>query len=214
MEKISKHPFVTIFLNPRETIRGVLKEDCTLCVVVLSILIGINKGFGFALKQNFGQKGYSLSKIIAISILVGIFNGIIMLYINSYFYYWLGKRYDGKASVNDLKKVFAYANIPSIIISILWIPKIALVKQEAFVSYSKVILNNPNISSTFNVISFLSLILGIWSLVNFVKCYSEVEGISTKQAILVVVIGFFVILLVLALITILLAPIIFTHKIN
>lgn len=183
--KLKQSPWLTMWIKPRETMREILnKHYPEYIILILSILSSIDGSLNRAVSQNLGDKGITYITIILKAIGEGIIIGIPGIYLGAGLIKLIGKGLDGQGSFNDIKKVLAWTNIPIIWGMVFWIPKIILFKQELFTSETTIINSNWKLFLVYHFVGVIEFIIGIWALVIFLKCLSEVQKFSVWKALL------------------------------
>jgi len=181
-------PFFSIWIKPRETIRGIVKTDVKKHVLLLAMLAGISTALSSASSGNWGDH-LPLISILAICIFLGPVIGIILLYLFGVIFRWTGGWLGGKASFEVIRAAYAWSSIPIIFVLPLWIPRILLFGEELFTKAKPSMFANP-----LSVIILLVFsVANIWSFVLLVTCMSEVLKFSAWKAFGAIILGLLVI---------------------
>lgn len=164
-------PFLTIWFQPRATIRGIFDEAPGLYVHWLVCVLGIGHALDRASERNAGEL-LSLSQIIAMACVGGPLGGYISMIFFSYLTKWTGAWLGGQGDVERIKTAYAWSSVPSICALFFWIPQIYLFGMEIFTERTPTIFSSPVFWSLFAV----ELLLKGWSLVLFSQTVAEAQG--------------------------------------
>ena len=180
-EQNVSHPWFTIWVRPRATIRAIIDRDPTYLVIVLAILGGFVNSLDRAASQSLGDK-HSIVFIFGASAGVGVIWGVIWLYLFSFLLRWTGRWIGGNAEPTAMHAAVGWSNIPIIwAFLILWIPQFALFGGEIFREETPLMEASPVLSILFLVVA---VVLAIWGVVIFLKCVAEAQGYSAWKALL------------------------------
>ncbi len=171
-----------IWIKPREVIRYILDTNPTRLVLLLASIEGIYEIFVSLpnLYISFNSTTVFYTSII-VSIIFGIIWGIIKLYIYAPLLRWSGLIFKGRATNIQLRTVIAWANIPSILIFILFIFRLLFIGREVFNNYSTTDVNSSSTLSS-NMLLVFGLIILLWTIVIWLKSLSEAQCFSVSKA--------------------------------
>ena len=200
------NPWISIWTQPRATIRHVIDTDITKHVIPLAMVGGI-----FGILDRAPDTGLSDELgpliMIVIALFVGPLGGIAGLYIGGALLRWGGQFIGGVGESDEIRAALAW---PYVIYCIgfvmLIIPQVAIAGLEAFT------FSTPNLDARaaadpqFEVIvagvyifaGLLAIIMGIWYVVVGVKCLGEAHQFSAWKALVAFIIGYGVVCIPLA----------------
>lgn len=175
--------FEKIWLSPRLVFQFLTTTRYDKHVTVLLILSGITRTFDRASLKNLGDT-FSLWGVIGFCIILGGLFGWISYYLYAAMVSWTGRWLDGKANLEAILRVMAYAMFPSII-------GLFFLTQEIVVHGNEIFKSDRDLSSSGlvgNIIYYasviLSLVLGIWSFVLLIIGIMVVQKFSVGKALL------------------------------
>jgi len=167
-----------VLVNPREFIHeGLAKTNKA--SVVIAWLLGMTYLFGKAYTFTLGNV-YTLKEIVLFCIIFAIPVGYIILYITSFFLYWVGKIFNGKASFEEVLSAFVWTRVPEGFILLGWAGLIGFFGSYAFTLM--VVTATPIPLFVLGLIG-LQMIFGVWEAVILFHALGEVQGISAWIAV-------------------------------
>lgn len=179
------HPFQSIWMSPRKTIRRIVATDPTLHVMLLAGLAGIGKVLDRAALRGQGDD-IPASVILGIAIILGPLGGLFSLWVGSHLVRISGAWIGGIAPREHLKAAIAWSSVPAVAALPLWIPSFALMGSELFTSESPLfdtrVEQQPLIWIPFVAIGLIETILGIWGIVLVCNTIAEVQGFRSAWA--------------------------------
>lgn len=113
-----KNPWISIWTNPRQTIRDIINVDPKRHVVLLAILAGISWTLQNLSNSNFGD-AFSISTITFFTLFAGSIGGIFSIYIGAALLSWLGEYFEGKASQVEVRAAIVWSSLPIIAVMVL-----------------------------------------------------------------------------------------------
>ena len=113
MHKNSLRPWITMWFNPRKTIRQVVKTNPNAFIPALAALLGLASALDNAISRNLGDR--LAPDLLALVIVVGgIVGGFFSLYVGSWVLRWIGQRLGGSASVPAVRAAVAWSSLPQL----------------------------------------------------------------------------------------------------
>lgn len=176
--KWPENPWLSIWTQPRATIRAIVEVDPERYILILAALAGFGETLGRASSKNFGDL-FSPFSILMLTVIIGGLGGIISLYISGAILSWVGGVFGGEASDKDVRAAIAWSSVPLIASIFFWIPYLGLYGMEMFSSQTPTIDSQPWGLLFFGIIE---IIIAIWALVVYLKCLGEVFGFSAWKA--------------------------------
>lgn len=125
---------------------------------------------------------------IAAVLIGGAITGLITVYLSAFLFELTGKLIGGHGTSENLRAAIVWSNIPNFWVLPLDILYAALLPTLAYLSKAWAILLLP--------IPFLSLAVGVWSLVLMLQAVGEVHGFSAWKALATVALSFLAILFI------------------
>lgn len=177
------NPILSIWTRPRETIRHIVTHDPNHMVLLLAALGGILSVLDKASMKSYGDR-YPFPMIIIMALILGPIVGIIGLYIYSALLRWTGKWIGGQASPEEIRAAWAWSHVIVIGGGLLWLPELAIFGQEMFTTATPSLDADPFKAILLIILSVGQLAFGIWWVVVFLKCLSEVQQFSIGKAVL------------------------------
>ena len=172
------NPWFSIWTQPRLTMRMVLDSDPTRMVLLLAMIGGFANALDRASVQSGGDV-MSVPVIFAIAAIGGPIFGLIQLYLGGLLVRWTGGWIGGKGSPEGIRAAIAWPNVPLIWALLLWIPELLLYGDEMFRSVTPRMEENWLPALVFGA---AEMTIGVWTIVIFVICLSEVQGFSVWRA--------------------------------
>jgi hypothetical protein len=126
------NPFVSIWTDPRTTIRRIVKRDPTEGVTLLVALFGISNSLD---RGSLGDAADDLPLfvILLVAIVLGSLSGLASLWLPSHLMKFVGSwLLEGRASRAELKAAMAWGMVPRISVMILLIPMIMVFGKDFF----------------------------------------------------------------------------------
>jgi len=177
--------FTKIWTSPRLVFKFINEYRYDKFITMLLVLAGITATLNRAASKGLGDQ-VPLFVVLIIGIIAGAIFGWISYYIYAALISWTGKWLKGQGNTTSLLRMISYATIPSIIVLILYIPKIILFGNGIFQRDFDVFESGNGILYEIIYLIFLliEIVLGVWTLVIFVIGISEVQKISIGKSIL------------------------------
>jgi len=191
----SMTPFLSIWTQPRATIRRIVDTDPTRHVLALAAL-------GPALFSLFGQWSAALNGTANQSVLWPLsvaFNvafqaglGILFLYISAALIRWSGELLGGTASSVEVRAALAWSQVPSIALTI-----VLILALFAGVPMPKVVPGHPiPFDAALYRVTAVAGVVGTWQIFINLKCVGEVHRFSAWRALAAVLIPGLIIMVV------------------
>lgn len=190
------NPWTNLWIHPKKTIRHLIDTAPQKNIRWLAFINGLLMGIPWLMTswERIGEKGGSLRLLLSLVVLVlGGLLSLAYLYLGGWLFRLTGSWLSGKGSFNDVKCAIGWVNWPSIIAALFGI--------FSFLSFSNVWLQ-----SAFGLVN---VILAVWTLIIFCNVVGEAHRFSAWKAALAALIGWVLVLVVLAIISLtvpLLAP--------
>jgi len=184
---MTTNPFIDIWLNTRLTTREIIDNNYRRLMNVLFCVSGVVWLFSWMKNRpDIGDK-FELLPIVLTLVSVGIILGLLISRLAAISIYWTGKLIDGKSTYKEILRTTAYANVPSIGLLGMIVFKLSLFGKEPISSL------RPEMIDNFLIIIFITIIediIGIWTIVIYVKVISETQKLSTGMSIVNLLLAF------------------------
>jgi len=174
MHKMNLNPWVTMWTNPRKTIREIVNIAPRKGMFLLAFFFGLQYLLNLAHTMSIGQNFSPLMILISAVILAPLI-GYFWFYVFGGCLYWTGKLFKGQGKFFQILSSVAWSSIPYILNVLMWFLFLVTSTFTIFVKNSE--------GFTFFFINFITLITAIWSLVLVIKCIKEVQDFSYWKSI-------------------------------
>jgi hypothetical protein len=194
----SSTPFLTIWTEPRATIRRIVDTDPKRNVIALAAI-------GPALNALVGQWSKAMSNTanlsvlwplrVAASVAVEAALGIVIgLYLGGVVFKWSGSLLGGVASRVEVRAAIAWSQVPAIAAEILLLIAV-LVGVPIPIPATPGTL--PHIDPAFHKVMVVEGVLALWGLIISLKCMGEVHRFSAWRALVAILIPPFIVVVVI-----------------
>lgn len=191
-KQVEGNPWISIWVEPRKTIRSIINTDPKFRFWVLSAAYGLPILFNFA--QNLSlSAAFPLWAILLASLVICSFVGAIGISIGAWLFKVTGRWLGGKGTFNEIRSAVAWSNAPSIVSVAMWIALIAVFKEQVFVrEFAEMTFIGYQAGVVF--LAFLiQTIVSIWGFIILLKTLGEAQKFSAWKGLLNVVIPFAII---------------------
>ncbi len=172
-------PLHDVWLRPRRVFRELATQPIAAVDYVLGAAQGIAGWLALSRAQNLGLTS-SVAEIFGKALLIGSFAGIASLFLFGAIYTRLGSRAGGAARA-QVMHVLAYSGVPMAASLIVWVLTALLTGEATFEQTPR-----PEVEGFVAVllhVQFLAyLLLTLWSVVIQVMGLSEIQGVVTRKA--------------------------------
>lgn len=177
LDSASAAPWLTIWTEPRCTIRQIVDRDPSYGVLPIAALAGALSALEARwIAMPVHPAGIMWPLFVAISVAFGAILGIVGLYIDAFLLKWAGAMLGGVASSVEVRAALAWSEIPAIAAVIIGV--LAILAGIAGPMGPGVL----SIAERGTSLELLHLALGAWSFVITLKCLGEVHGFSAWRA--------------------------------
>lgn len=192
----SSTPFITIWTQPRATIRRIVDTDPARHVIALAAV-------GPGLNALAGQWSKALSNNANLSVLwplwvAGVVAlqaalGVVLLYATGAVFRWSGGLLGGVASRVEVRAALAWSQVPAIVAEIILLIVVLMGVPMPVPPPGEL----PHIDPSFYKILLFEAVFGLWGLVISLKCIGEVHRFSAWRALVTILIPPLLVALVL-----------------
>jgi hypothetical protein len=169
----------------------VFRELATSPIGIIDYLLAAAQGIGnfLALYRTQGAGAHnSVEQILANSFVYGAVAGVASVFLMAVIYRRLGARAGGKSTLNQVVHVLAYGGIPMVASLALWVLTALIAGEATFVETPRADLEGFLVL-LLHVQFIAYVLLLIWSVVLQVMGFSEIQGLATRKAFGVWVLG-------------------------
>jgi len=201
------HPLKDVWLKPRRVFRELASQPVGLTDYLLAAAQGVATSMA-VYRTQFAGTHASAADVLQSSLLFGPIGGVVSLYLFAAVYGRLGARAGGTSKRNQVFHVLAYGGVPVAASLVLW-------ALTAFIVGEAAIIDTPVATPGADVDGFVAFVLRLqfagyvllllWSVVLQVMGFSEIQGLTTRKAFGVWVLGQFLALLAAFFLSILIA---------
>lgn len=175
------NPWTSMWLQPRATIRQVIRENPEQSLAVLAGVAGVSKAWDRAVSRSLGDSIPFLG-VVAMGIVIGFLAGIASLYLGARLVRWTGEWIGGRAEIENLRAAIAWSNVPVVWVFPLWLIELAVFRSELFTTATPRLDANPSLGYMLVGLGVLEIIAGVWGFVLMLKAIGEVQGFSAWKA--------------------------------
>jgi hypothetical protein len=180
-------PLKDVWLRPRRVFRELAARPVGIADYLLAAAQGI--GNFLALYRTEGAGAHSsVEDILANSFAYGAIAGVASVFLMAVIYRRLGNRAGGKSTTNQVIHVLAYGSVPMVASLAMWVLTALLAGEATFVETPRADVEGFLVLLLH--VQFISyVLLLIWSIVLQVMGFSEIQGLTTRRAFGVWVLG-------------------------
>jgi Yip1 domain len=180
-------PLKDVWLRPRRVFRELAARPAGVTDYLLMSAQGI--GNFLALYRTEGAGAHSsVAEILANSAVYGAVAGVASLFLMAIIYRRLGARAGGKSTTSQVIHVLAYGSVPMVASLAIWVLTALLAGEDTFLEAPR-----PDAEGFLVLllhVQFISyVLLLVWSIVLQVMGFSEIQGLATRKAFGVWVVG-------------------------
>jgi hypothetical protein len=181
------HPLKDVWLRPRRVFRELAARPAGVTDYLLMSAQGIGNFLALYRTQGAGAHS-SVAEILANSVAYGAVAGVASLFLMAIIYRRLGTRAGGKSTTSQVIHVLAYGSVPMVASLAIWVLTALLAGEDTFLETPR-----PDAEGFLVLllhVQFISyVLLLIWSIVLQVMGFSEIQGLTTRKAFGVWVVG-------------------------
>jgi hypothetical protein len=171
------NPWFSMWIRPRATVQQIVDTDPNRLIIVLAMLIGVTQVLDRAATSSMGDR-LSLGAILATALVIGPFVGLIAVHVCAWVVSVVGKMLGGRAPLANVRAAIAWGNVPALWTALSWIPAIAGLRNEMFMTEPSSIETSVPLLMLFFGASMAQVVGAIWSLVAMCKALGQVQGFS------------------------------------
>jgi hypothetical protein len=168
------NPWVSMWTEPRETVRQLMQQGQDGRVLLLGALAGVAQLLDGAVRGQLGDSAL-LSNILLVVVLLGAPTGLASLYLGSWLTAWTGRWLGGTADASALRVPIAWGGLPVVAGLVLGLVAFALVGSDLFTAPTARVGANPVVS----LFMFGMIILTLWAVVLLAQSIAEAQGYAS-----------------------------------
>jgi hypothetical protein len=173
-------PLYDVWLRPRRVFRELASQPIGALDYLLGAAQGIVGWLALSRAQNAGVTS-SIAEIFGKALLIGSVAGVASLFLMSAIYARLGSRAGKKLARNQVIHVLAYGGVPMVASLVVWVFTALLTGEATFEQAAR-----PDVEDFVVLLLraqfFAYVLLTIWSVVIQVMGLSEIQGLTTRRA--------------------------------
>lgn len=179
---LEKSPWVTIWIQPRATIRQIVGENPNRSLWLLAAIYGFSSLLNSFQSASLGAT-MGIFPIFLLAVVLAPFWGYAVFAIWSWVVMRTGKWLKGQGDFQSIRAAYAWSCVPLVVNGLLWILLMIFFGQALFLNFPEGhLLDNRQISLLF-LILISKVVLAIWSLVIYLTGLAEVQQFSVLRAI-------------------------------
>ncbi|PPA70659.1 YIP1 family protein [Jeotgalibacillus proteolyticus] len=179
---MTNNPFLSVWTQPKQTIRDVLENKGSGFTIAMAGLAGIGGGLINLEGSGFGES-LPLFMVFLVAALIGVIISIIGVYISAGLYTMVGKWFGGTGNFRRMMIAIGPSYIPQIVTAAAYL-LVAIMYAEQFVQATDpTALGMEGITAlpigAYLITLFISAVFGIWGVVIVCKAIGIVHGFSS-----------------------------------
>jgi hypothetical protein len=188
------NPWLSIWTQPRATMRQILDTNPRRLVHVLAIL-GTMVRMLTANVPSGGPFGrLSLATIVTMKVCFAIAFGLLGLYLGAAVLTMTGRWIGGHGTFVAVRAAAAWANVPLIWTGLLWLPLLGYLGSEALNLDPTRLIEDPGGLALMIPLGVIETVVAVWYIVIALKCLGEAHGFSAWHALGAVLFGLLILL--------------------
>ncbi|MBS0620801.1 MAG: YIP1 family protein [Verrucomicrobia bacterium] len=181
------NPWLQIWVEPRATIRSIVKTNPRYGYLLLCILYGLP--MALSASQNFSLvEKIPLWAIWVGSLVVCLFLGMIGIGVTSWLLHWTGKWIGGKGNYQTIRAAVAWATVPNSVTILMWVLLTGVFGGLVFDRHFAEMTYIGYQAGVVFIVFLMQTIVSIWGFIILLKALGEVQGFSAWKALLNVLI--------------------------
>lgn len=172
--KFGLNPWVSIWTQPKKTIRSIVQNDPKYHFLYLATIYALQRILYISNGLHLSQI-YNPIVVLLVAIIIAPTLGTIFLYFNTWILHFTGKWFGGEAPFLHVRAALSWSKVPNIITILMWFTLLVF-SSEIFQNFT---WQGP--TSAF--INLIVIIAGIWGLVILIQTIQEVQNFSMWRSI-------------------------------
>lgn len=177
-----KSPWLSIWLEPRATIRKIIAENPKRSLWLLAAIYGFSSLLNSFQSASFGSL-WGAFAIFLTALILSPFWGYVAFALWSWVICWTGKWLKGVGDFQTIRAAYAWSCVPLALNGLLWVLMIVFFGRSLFLNFPE---NYPLVNAQATIlfiILIIKVILAVWSLVIYLNALAEVQQFSVLRAI-------------------------------
>lgn len=193
--KIQGNPWLSIWLEPRKTIRSIVEQDPKYGFLLLSAVYGLPLAF------NLAQSFYLTSSLPLWAVVIGClilctFLGVLGISVCAWLLQVTGRWIGGKGTFLTIRSAVAWSNVPNFVTILMWIALISIFQRQVFApGFTEAHFVGFQAGAIF-LIFLIQSVVSVWSFILLLHTLGEVQGFSAWKALLNVIIPVVIIVVI------------------
>jgi len=181
VSKFGLNPWVTIWTQPRKTIRAIVENNPKYGFFYLASILGISSAFSSIYLYKVSKENFLTTLLL--NIIIAPFLGIISLYFNSWILQITGKIFKGDAPFMHIRAALSWSKVTYILPICMWLIILAM---------SPNIIISQNEPPTTLFVSLIFLISSVWAFIILLRAIQEVQKFSVWFSFFSIIIAFII----------------------
>ena len=180
---LHENPWLSIWVHPRKTIKGIVESNPNYCLWVLSAIFGFSSLIGIAQTISLGNH-LSLLAIVVLSAILSPIWGFLIFSLSAWLLFQTGKWIGGSGDVPSIRTVVAWSHVPASLTVVVWTLLLFLFGQQLLQNVS--LPADLTIGKTFLVFvgALIQMTASVWGVVIFINGLMVVQLFSIGKALL------------------------------
>ncbi|MGC1878397.1 MAG: Yip1 family protein [Rhabdochlamydiaceae bacterium] len=191
-KKAAGNPWLSIWTEPRKTVRSIVTTNPKFGFVILSAIYGLPMALNLAQNFSLGTMVPTWAILIG-SLIVCTFLGMVGISIATWLLHFTGSWIGGKGSYQTVRTAVAWSNVPNIVTILMWI---VLLYVFGGLVFNRQFSETPFIGYQAGIVFIVFLfqaIVSIWGFIILLQGLAEVQGFSAWKALLNILIPFVIV---------------------
>jgi hypothetical protein len=190
------NPWFSIWTQPRQTVRSIVKKDPKFRFALLSAIYGLPMALNLAQNFSLGVR-VPLWAILTGSLIVCTLLGMIGISISTWLLHVTGRWIEGKGTYQTIRTAVTWSNVPNVVTILMWMILLCVFGQTVF---NRQFSEAPFVGYQAGIIFIVFLIqvvISIWGFIILLQGLGEVQGFSAWKALLNVLIPFVIVVAII-----------------
>lgn len=170
---IEPNPWLTIWIDPKNTIQRIIETNPYYRYVFLIIFGGINQALSNCEKLGLGER-FEGSQLLLLSLFIGPLAALITIHLTAWILHFFTSRLGSSSPRPAFRIAYAWSWAPAVYLMPLWGIKYILFRDELFKSDKSYLLSQPVLSATHSILQFVDFLVAVWSLVILLMMISHI----------------------------------------
>lgn len=196
---IEKSPWISIWTEPRDTIRRIIALNPKRSIWLLAAIYGFSSLLNSFQSGSLGAR-MGIAPLFLLAVILAPFWGYLVFALWSWVIVWTGKLFKGQGNFQTVRAAYAWSCVPFAVTALLWVVLIVMFGHSLFTDFPQEHLLTGGQTALLFCILIGKVVLVIWSLIIYLNALSEVQRFSILRAIGNVIVAALIIGIVLGVI--------------